>query len=213
MKKFQKKSFGNRQGASKRTLAGPGLETTPCSHLALPMSNSANGAKLTETFTHPPRGIQVDEEASRPAWKSTGSVVFDATQLNTTIHRPSNPPTGPSFEQRRHHPPPPPSQSLIRLTTNLRRRLPLQYNRHSTVRSSIVRVPQQTPKSFLAMRLRPKRSPHTSVRALAREKQNPAPEDEPSSGVRRVGVGDETRLVEMARLRVDVEERVGPVGR
>jgi hypothetical protein len=63
------------------------------------------------------------------------------------------------------------------------------------------------------MRLRPERSPHTSVRALAREKQNPAPEDEPSSGVRRVGVGDETRLVEMARPRVDVEERAGPVGR
>jgi hypothetical protein len=104
----------------------------------------------------------VDEEASRPAWKSTRIVDFDATQLNTTIHRPSNPPTGSSFEQRRYHAPPPPSQSLIRLSpSNLRRRLPLQHNRHSTVRSSIVRVPQQTPKSFLAMRLRPERSPHT----------------------------------------------------
>jgi hypothetical protein len=95
---------------------------------------------------------------------------------------------------------------------DLRRRLPLQHHRHSAVRSSIVRIPQQAPEPFLAMRLRPERPSDATIYALAREEQDPAPEHEASSRVRRVGIGNETGRVESAGLRVDVEEWCGPVG-
>lgn len=61
------------------------------------------------------------------------------------------------------------------------------------------------------MRLRPERPPDAPISTLAREKQNPAPKDETSGRVRRVGIGDEASLVEGACLSVDVEEGIGPV--
>ena len=61
------------------------------------------------------------------------------------------------------------------------------------------------------MRLSPERPPDAPISTLAREKQNPAPKDETSGRVRRVGIGDEASLVEGACLSVDVEEGIGPV--
>ena len=63
------------------------------------------------------------------------------------------------------------------------------------------------------MRLRPERPPDAPVSTLAGEEQNTSPEHEAGSRVGRVGVGDETGLVEMTRLRVDVQQWVGPIGR
>jgi hypothetical protein len=63
------------------------------------------------------------------------------------------------------------------------------------------------------MRLSPERPPDAPISTLAREKQDPAPEHETSSRVRRVGIGDETCLVKLACLRVDVKQGIGPVDR
>lgn len=61
------------------------------------------------------------------------------------------------------------------------------------------------------MRRSPERPPDAPVCALAREKEDAAPEHEASRGVARVGIRHEPGRVEFARLRVDVQQRVGPV--
>lgn len=96
---------------------------------------------------------------------------------------------------------------------NRRRRLSLQYHRHSAVRSSIVRVPKQTPETLFTMGFSPERPSHASVLALASEEEYSTPEHEASRGVAGVGIGNKSSRVKSPRLRVDIEQRVGPVAR
>lgn len=100
---------------------------------------------------------------------------------------------------------------ILAFIVQRRWRLSLQHHRNGTVRSRIVRIPQQAPRPVVATWCSPERPSNTPILAVAHPDENPAPKLEPGGGVGGVGGRHEACGVERLCLGVDVEERGGPV--